>query len=343
MLPSPCRADEIGVAEAAYRMDGTEQQWLTGLAEAISPLLDTGHGVAAVHSRLDQALEVCSVAAFGGPRGLIEGVTAAARFGSRAYLRPWVRSGPCTSFGRIVNASPQLQAIFRNDPSAQTLFRLGIRDSLSIISIDPREGVVCLNAYRDKATKPTREQRSRWSRVASHLGAGLRLRKAIMAASGAGSPRAEMFRGSEAVLTPDGAVRHAEEPAKRARGILARAVVAMDRARTSRQREDQDAALEGWRGLVAGRWSLVEQFDTDGKRFIVARKNDPRIAAPAALALRERQVLACRSRGLSLKLIAYDLGVSLPTVSRALQSGMSKLGLRSEADLVALFFESTSS
>ena len=94
-----------------------------------------------------------------------------------------------------------------------------------------------------------------------------------------------MFRGSEAVLTPDGAVRHAEEPAKRARGLLARAVVAMDRARTSRRREDQDAALEGWRGLVAGRWSLVEQFDTDRKRFIVARKNDPRIAAPSALAL----------------------------------------------------------
>ena len=84
MPPSPCRADEIGVAEAAYRMDGTEQQWLTGLAEAISPLLDTGHGIAAVHSRLDQALGVCSVAAFGGPPGLIEGVTAAARFGSRA-------------------------------------------------------------------------------------------------------------------------------------------------------------------------------------------------------------------------------------------------------------------
>jgi DNA-binding CsgD family transcriptional regulator len=89
--------------------------------------------------------------------------------------------------------------------------------------------------------------------------------------------------------------------------------------------------------LVEGRWSLVEYFDTDGQRFLVARKNDPEATGPSRLALRERQVLACRARGLSLKLIAYDLGLSIPTISRALQSGMAKLGLSSDEELAPLF------
>jgi DNA-binding NarL/FixJ family response regulator len=47
--------------------------------------------------------------------------------------------------------------------------------------------------------------------------------------------------------------------------------------------------------------------------------------------------MAARARGLSFKLIAYDLGLSMASVSRCLQSGMSKLGLSHEAQLVALF------
>jgi DNA-binding CsgD family transcriptional regulator len=83
---------------------------------------------------------------------------------------------------------------------------------------------------------------------------------------------------------------------------------------------------------------LLEHFDTDGQRFLVARKNDPDAVGPSALSLRERQVLACRARGLSLKLIAYDLGLSVPSISRTLKSGMMKLGISSHEQLAALFF-----
>jgi DNA-binding NarL/FixJ family response regulator len=88
---------------------------------------------------------------------------------------------------------------------------------------------------------------------------------------------------------------------------------------------------------VAGRWSLLEHFDTDGKRFIVARRNDPDDAGPAGLSPRECQVLSCRARGMSLKLIAYDLGLSMATVSKTLDSGMTKLGVASDMDLPRLF------
>ncbi|MGH7440742.1 MAG: LuxR C-terminal-related transcriptional regulator [Polyangiaceae bacterium] len=78
-------------------------------------------------------------------------------------------------------------------------------------------------------------------------------------------------------------------------------------------------------------------MDTDGKRFLVARKNDPEAPEVSGLTLRERQVVAARARGLSLKLIAYELGLSIAAVGKSLQAGMTKLGVPSDAELPALF------
>lgn len=119
--------------------------------------------------------------------------------------------------------------------------------------------------------------------------------------------------------------------------MLAHAVVAINRARGQLRAEDPTAAIEAWKALVAGRWSLVDHVDSDGKRFLVARKNDPDHAGPTGLSRRERQILAARARGFSLKLIAYDLGLSIAGVSRGLQSGMTKLGVRHEGELAAFF------
>jgi DNA-binding CsgD family transcriptional regulator len=152
-----------------------------------------------------------------------------------------------------------------------------------------------------------------------------------------GAARPHAFAESEAILTPTGRSKHAEGPVEGAHKALAQGVVAMDLARGKLRADDPDAALDAWRGLIAGRWSLVEHIDTDGKRFLVARKNDPDAFGPAAVSQRERQIMAARARGLSLKIIAYDLGLSIASVSRGLQSGMAKLGMSHEAELVALF------
>jgi DNA-binding NarL/FixJ family response regulator len=47
--------------------------------------------------------------------------------------------------------------------------------------------------------------------------------------------------------------------------------------------------------------------------------------------------MALRARGLSLKLIAYELGLSIAAVSKSLQAGMAKVGVTSDAELPALF------
>jgi DNA-binding NarL/FixJ family response regulator len=84
----------------------------------------------------------------------------------------------------------------------------------------------------------------------------------------------------------------------------------------------------------AGRWSLVDRFDHDGRRYIVAHKNDPQVEDPRALT---RQVLAYAAAGDSLKLTAYILGLSIGSVFKHRKSGTRKLGLTSHADVVRTF------
>jgi DNA-binding NarL/FixJ family response regulator len=91
-----------------------------------------------------------------------------------------------------------------------------------------------------------------------------------------------------------------------------------------------------WRAMVAGRWSIVDRFDRDGRRFLIAHQNEPEAAAPRALTRRERQVVSYAAMGHSNKLIAYELGLSVGAVSAYLNVGMRKLGLDSRVDLARL-------
>ena len=57
----------------------------------------------------------------------------------------------------------------------------------------------------------------------------------------------------------------------------------MERARTKKERSDPDRALDLWRALVAGEWSLVEKWESDGRRYLAAYRNAPDVHDPRAL------------------------------------------------------------
>ena len=144
----------------------------------------------------------------------------------------------------------------------------------------------------------------------------------------------------DAILRPDGRVEQASENAKTpaARMSLRDAALAIeDRARSSLRRKDPDEAPSLWRALVSGRWSLVDRFDSDGRRYLVAGRNDPRARALGALTPREQQVTAYLALGHSNKRIAYKLGLSESTVSEVGRRSLAKLGISSRADLARLY------
>ena len=173
-------------------------------------------------------------------------------------------------------------------------------------------------------------ERRRWLRIAAHLGAGLRLRISFEEAT-APEP--------DAVLEAGGKLHHASGFAQstRAREYLREAVERRERARTGKQRSDADAALALWEGLIAGQWTLVDRFESDGKRYIVAHRNDPELGDPRGLARRERQVAEYLGHGCSLKEIAYSLGIGVSAVSNSASRAARKLGLGGAAELASFF------
>ncbi|MEM9727050.1 MAG: LuxR C-terminal-related transcriptional regulator, partial [Myxococcota bacterium] len=123
------------------------------------------------------------------------------------------------------------------------------------------------------------------------------------------------------------------------RGRLREAALQIDRARGKLRRSDPAQALELWTALVQGRWSLVDWFDTDGRRFVLALPNPPEIADPRGLTERENQVVTYVVLGQTNKMIAYYLGISSSRVSALLRSAMRKLNVATRASLVKLFLE----
>jgi DNA-binding CsgD family transcriptional regulator len=141
----------------------------------------------------------------------------------------------------------------------------------------------------------------------------------------------------ELILNPKGDVAHvAPETPVRAIGFVREAVRRLDEARAVRRYADPLAAFDLWQGLLAGRWSLVDHYDTDGRRFLLARRNDPRVNEPSQLTLRQRQILFYAGIGWSTKEVAYALGLADSTVRGTLRRALGKMRISTRAELIRL-------
>lgn len=95
-----------------------------------------------------------------------------------------------------------------------------------------------------------------------------------------------------------------------------------------------EAAIQVWQALVAGRWSVVDHCDREGKRYLLVVANPPKDRESSSLTAREVQILARVALRHSLKVVSYELGLSHSTVSGQLQSALRKLRLGSVAEAV---------
>jgi DNA-binding CsgD family transcriptional regulator len=164
--------------------------------------------------------------------------------------------------------------------------------------------------------------RRAWLRVVTHLNAGLRLRS---------SPQPVQ----ETALDLSGRVHGASGQAldKSARAALRQAARAIDRSR-SRRVASVEEALALREPMVAAQWSLVDQFDADGRHFLVACRNGLDDLEPAVLSQREDQATALAAQGYSNKRIAAVLGLSTGSVSTLLYRASRKWGAGSRTRLI---------
>ncbi|MEZ4393931.1 MAG: helix-turn-helix transcriptional regulator [Polyangiales bacterium] len=319
------RVDWVSVLEAAYRLDGSEADWLRGLLARLE-VLDGGHGVVAqVFCETPRGAELERVVAHGGSPELAAHVEAMTRRASPELVARLGRPSQVTSMRRAMRAL-----------GAEEVFVAGLRaqpepqEDVCFVAIHDGDGhLLALSGGRGSLAAPL-PHAERLRCAASHVGAALRIRRRLGGEDDLG----------DAVFSPGSALEHATERGRGARERLAEAVARSERAR-GRARHRPDEALALWQGLVAGRWSLVDRVERDGKRFVVAHWNEPRVVEPRGLAPREAMVAEALGRGSTLKEIAYELGLGVSAVNKAAARARAKLGLRTLGELAALFAPAT--
>lgn len=321
------RADLVQVIEACYRPASSDHVWLRRVLRAVQPVLRPGTGVL---GHFFDVADPFHPRAWGAARsGAVDAGWSETMYGMFSSLPPplidqvYRRPRPGITASQLVGP-----AAWKQNPQRREWLPRGIQDSIGVVCTDVTQRGCVLMTTLPRITTVPRRQTMQLRRLAVHVAAGLRLRRGARAST-----------DGEAILHPDGRVAHAESAAKPAAAREALRVFArtVDRARAKLRSSDPDQALRMWEGLAAGRWSLVDHFDTDGRRYLVAHRNDPELAAPNALTQGERQVAGYAAMGHANKFIAYELGLSASTVSTHLGSAMLKLGVRSRAELARLF------
>jgi DNA-binding CsgD family transcriptional regulator len=330
------KRDYVAIIEAAYVARSGHEEWTKGIAEAAQSCLDAGLGVIAyTYDITDLAAprfqHVSTVGAVPEPvhslfaDGAMVGLAGPDDDVPGTVWRGYAACPPVLLLSEAIGqAAPGLWAF---------LAQVGIGDVIGIRAGDPN-GRGCFLS----AASPTRQPiaprtRHMLNRIAAHIAAGWRLRTRYCDPSGA-TPGTD---SAELILDPEGKLLHGEPESRSQAATLDAAIRARAKSRGSLRSESPPEAVALWRGLVQGRWSIVDHTDHDGRRFLLARRNEPHVSDPAALAERERQVAAYAALGHSVKFIAYELGLSSSTVSEHLKSALRKLGIRTRQELAALF------
>jgi DNA-binding CsgD family transcriptional regulator len=228
--------------------------------------------------------------------------------------------------GTTCATATRLGADLARSPGWRETWPAHVVDSLGFVARDANGDGFCACVGLDDLGALSAKETRVLAKLATHIGAGDRLRRAT---------RANLLDDAEAILSPTGKVLHATETAKNKRDSLDDGRRRREEAK--KNEHDTEKALEIWEGLIAGRWSLVDHFDTDGKRFLLAMKNAPQVDKRADLTPRERRVCALAAMGHRDKEIAYMLGLSLGSVTAALHRTRGKLGVGSRSELARVW------
>lgn len=322
----------IDCLAASYRLDLPGDAYIRHLVEAAAPMLDHGLGVIAYTYDASDP---------GRPR--IDHFATSKRFDT-SWLKPFYDAveaaghrGPPHPTGYETWSHllcGQATAVPKMRPLLPVFSHLGgSRDTFAVNALDANGRGVWLGAPMRSVKRAPTSRVTLMTRFSTHLAAAMRLRR------NAESPKTK--GKAAAILSPTGALLDAtKDEVVDAREELRRATLDFDGARTKKARSAVELATRRWRPLVSSRWSLLDEFDTDGRRFVVAVENAPPTRPPRKdLSEREHQVMTQAHLGHTDKVIAYELGLSVSTVRVLFHRAAKKLGTATRREALARFDE----
>jgi DNA-binding CsgD family transcriptional regulator len=323
----------IDFTEAAYDLELSDEEWLPTILERGLPVLDQGLGLAGQeYCRPPDGGPVALMRLHvpSGPTDFAERHICALSTIDPNVLRKHLRSGCASTASMATKDNPEELAHYVSHVDH-------CKDVLFFTAVSPSGAGVVIIAPLAKLTTLSRQDTQRWQMLAAHVETGHRLRQGLSAGDPDEALTDDLPHNAEAIFEArnfrlmDLAGRARDGASKKK---LREAALTVDRARGRMRDSDPDKALEIWKALVQGRWSIVDWFDSDQRRFVLAMPNSPELGDPRGLTERESHVVAEAVMGHTNKMISYRSGLSTSHVSLLLRSAMRKLGVRTRCQLV---------
>ncbi len=327
--------DFLSIVEAAYSPTEDVDEWLKNVLQTTRAYIGSSPLAFRFHHAPD-GFSLRGLVGTGGGQafvpaleGMVKGLIASNVMGP-AFWRTIFPLAPTVGWNKQLaqrdwTATDSVHDVFSGLPGEAQSLLAATRDAFSVVGGDPSGHGCVISSMEPRVNRVPGQTTGLWQRVAAHLATGYRLARARAAEP-------------DAVLDPGGKLVHREGDVGAGDAeALSVGTRAIDQARSKLRRADPDRALSIWKGLIAGRWSLVDHFDHDGRRFVVAKRNSIGHRPWDTLTPREAQIVACVAEGQAPKIIAYQLGVSVATVSLDLARARSRVGVSSLVELVAAY------
>lgn len=313
--------DLLHVVEALYAVEQSREDWIAGVQAAAAEVL--GGGVGSVFYDVSgEGVRLEGLHA----RGIAPESVDYAREDHAdpeliGRIRALYRGVMCELQEVFTEGHPEYRA---------RLESRGGYDILMINGLDP-SGVGLANyLFSHEKILLSQEMRLACERLAAHIASSYRLLRRLHALEGSA------IESAAAVFSARGKLEDMREPLARNHvDDLKRALSERDWARGPARNEQPRKALARWTALVQGRWTLVDHFERDGKRYVIAQENSPQVSTPVKLSEREQQVANLAALGRSNKVIAYELGIAHSTVRVLLGRACARLGAQTRNELIA--------
>ncbi|MGB5811136.1 MAG: helix-turn-helix transcriptional regulator [Polyangiales bacterium] len=328
VVPRCSTSASIGVVEAVYELSSSESDWLAEIVGLVLPTVpEASASLGVTYSRPPAGGKVESRTwrVAGTNLDLRELTLRAGPEVPMDVQREYMRPGLASTVSEISS---------RCRAAVESWSRhVGIaKDALVVNAVEPDGEGVNFTLLLPRQTRLTSSSARTWRMLGAHLTAGHRIRRAM---ENQREKNTTLPRGAEAVIDPTTfQITDAEGEGRGATVALREAARRVDRSRGRLRTTDPEEALSAWWALMQGRWSMVDWFDSDDRRYVLAIPNAPNLGDPRGLTERELQVATYAALGEQSNHIGYRLGVSTSAVSRSLQNAMRKLGAKSQAQLV---------
>lgn len=297
------RSDYAMLCDHAYRVDCLEDAWLDGLARAAMRACgDLALGVVACTFRpsaLTERRVLHKIAVVGGPASWGEHLKR-----ELEALTPRHRAALFPRAPLSCRASELLTFFGLTDYASVDLLPTDNEDAWVVSGqTEPGHGALMVLPIR-----PGREAEfdaDSWQRFSVHLAEAARLRGLVHAYA---------------------SWRH-----------HALKVSSLHRQLSAAPQSDETAAL--WRGLLEGRYTIMERHDGLEHVHLVLHLTPPDPQPPRQLTEREREVVTYAALGHDNATIAFELGITAPTVATHLSSALQRLNVANRSQLIVLYHQ----